>query len=95
MSIFSFKDKKLENLYYHGSYKGVKGVPDDVKDKIISLLDLLDAATTTRDLNVPGFHPLKGDRRGVYALKITANWRLTFRFLDGKAFDVDREDYHR
>ena len=25
---------------------------------------------------------------------IKANWRITFRFHDGAAYDVDLEDYH-
>lgn len=47
-------------------------------------------------MNLPGyrFHPLKGDRRGVYAVAVSGNWRLTFRFQDDDAWDVDLEDYH-
>ena len=33
------------------------------------------------------------DRRG-YAFHVTANWRLTFKFRDGDAYDLDYEDYH-
>jgi proteic killer suppression protein len=39
-------------------------------------------------------HPLKGNRRGVWAVTVRANWRVTFRFADGDAYDVDLEDYH-
>ncbi|GAB4156549.1 MAG: hypothetical protein Tsb0016_27900 [Sphingomonadales bacterium] len=59
-------------------------------------MDRLDAANQAADMNLPGyrFHPLKGDRRGVYAVAVSGNWRLTFRFQDDDAWDVDLEDYH-
>jgi proteic killer suppression protein len=38
--------------------------------------------------------PLKGDRRGFWAVTVRANWRIVFRFEEGKAFDVDFLDYH-
>ncbi|MGQ0663715.1 MAG: type II toxin-antitoxin system RelE/ParE family toxin [Pseudomonadota bacterium] len=41
-----------------------------------------------------GFHERKGDRRGTYAMKVTGNWRITFRWQDGAAVLVDLEDYH-
>jgi proteic killer suppression protein len=31
---------------------------------------------------------------GEWAITVRANWRVTFRFKDGKASDVDLEDYH-
>jgi proteic killer suppression protein len=35
-------------------------------------------------LDIPGFdfHELKGDRKGTFAVKVTANWRVTFRWDD-------------
>lgn len=46
--------------------------------------------------HLPGFrlHPLKGDQKGVWAVTVRANWRVTFRFVDGGAMDVDYVDYH-
>jgi len=40
------------------------------------------------------FHPLKGERRGTYAVSVSGNWRMTFRFEGEHAVDVDLEDYH-
>ena len=59
-------------------------------------LDYLDAATTISDLDLPGYklHQLKGDRKGVWSIHVSGNWRLTFTFRDGEAFDVALEDYH-
>jgi proteic killer suppression protein len=40
------------------------------------------------------FHPLTGNRRGTYSVTVKANWRVTFRFHEGAAHDVNLEDYH-
>ncbi|MBK5971149.1 type II toxin-antitoxin system RelE/ParE family toxin [Thiorhodovibrio litoralis] len=37
---------------------------------------------------------LKGDRSGQWSVRINAQWRLCFRFLDGDALDVEIVDYH-
>lgn len=39
-------------------------------------------------------HPLSGEIKGKYSIRVTGNWRLTFRFENGDVFDVDLEDYH-
>ena len=41
-----------------------------------------------------GFHPLKGDRKGYWAVSISGNWRVTFKFVQKNADAVDYEDYH-
>ncbi len=41
-----------------------------------------------------GFHSLKGNRKGEYALTVTANYRLTFRFEEGDVSELNLEDYH-
>ena len=53
-------------------------------------------AARPADLNIPGFdfHELKGDRKGTFAVKVTGNWRITFRWDDAGPFAVDLEDYH-
>jgi toxin HigB-1 len=47
-------------------------------------------------MNQPGFafHPLKGNRRGQYAVEVRAQWRLVFEWQDGEAVRVRQEDYH-
>ena len=47
-------------------------------------------------MNRPSFrlHRLKGKLKGFWAVTVRANWRIIFRFKDGKAFDVDLVDYH-
>ena len=47
-------------------------------------------------MDLPGFrlHPLKGDRAGYWAISVSRNWRVVFRFEGGDATDVDLIDYH-
>ena len=47
-------------------------------------------------MNLPGFrlHGLKGPLKGHYAVSVSGNWRMTFRFEDSSAVDVDYLDYH-
>ena len=35
---------------------------------------------------------IRADRRGVHAVTVKANWRMTFRFHDGAAHDVNLEE---
>ena len=39
-------------------------------------------------------HILTGDRKGTWSLRVTRNWRLTFRIEDDEIIDMDLEDYH-
>jgi proteic killer suppression protein len=64
--------------------------------KVRRVLDAIDAAESPRELMLPGFgmHPLKGDRKGTWAIVITKNWRITFKFEGIDVIDVNLEDYH-
>ncbi|HTR01458.1 MAG TPA: type II toxin-antitoxin system RelE/ParE family toxin [Candidatus Acidoferrum sp.] len=91
--IRSFRHKGLERLFRHDD---ARGVPPQFLQRLDRLLDLLDSAERPDDMNLPGcrFHALKGERKGTYAVNVSGNWRLTFRFVDTDAFHVDLEDYH-
>ena len=56
----------------------------------------LDTATIIEDMDIPGFklHPLKGNRKGLWSISVSGNWRITFEYKDGNAFIVNYEDYH-
>ena len=41
-----------------------------------------------------GLHPLKGKLKGLWAVRVSGNWRVVFRFENGNAYDVDLTDYH-
>jgi proteic killer suppression protein len=69
--------------------------PDHVA-RIARLLDDLEAAENPADMDLPGLrlHQLAGNRRGTWSVRVSANWRLSFRFEDGEAVDIDLTDYH-
>ncbi len=60
------------------------------------ILAVLDRGRTPQDMDLPGFqlHALSGNRKGHYAVSVSGNWRVTFRFEGGHAVDVDYVDYH-
>ena len=91
--IKSFCHKGLKQLVESGR---AKGVSLDLESRILKILDYLDAAETVHDMNVAGLrlHELKGDRKGTWSVAVSGNWRITFSFREGDAFDVDLEDYH-
>jgi len=39
-------------------------------------------------------HPLKGKRKGTWAVSVSGNWSITFVFDGADVIDVDYEDYH-
>ena len=47
-------------------------------------------------MNLPGLrlHPLKGQLKGAWAVDVSGNWRVVFRFAGHDAVDVDYVDYH-
>ena len=65
-------------------------------EKIKLILTRLDAAKTAQAMNQPGynFHPLSGELDGFYAVKVSGNYRIIFRFEGENAHDVDYLDYH-
>jgi toxin HigB-1 len=65
-------------------------------DRVRRILQALNAARRPQDMDIPGygFHALKGDLKGRYAIRARGNWRITFAWHDTDAIDVDLEDYH-
>jgi proteic killer suppression protein len=91
--IRSVRHKGLKRLYEDDDPRGV------IVEHLLKLRDILarlDASRIVTDMDVPGFrlHPLKGERKGFWAVTVRANWRVIFRFADHDAFDVDYVDYH-
>ena len=64
--------------------------------RISEILTVLAAASRPSDADLPGYrlHSLTGNRRGYWSIRVSANWRITFRFESGEAVDIDLEDYH-
>jgi proteic killer suppression protein len=47
-------------------------------------------------MSLPGLalHELRGTRKGVWAVRVSGNWRVTFTWTGKDAHDVNYEDYH-
>jgi proteic killer suppression protein len=91
--IRSIQHRGLQRFWSRGDASGLR--PDWIS-KIGRLLDALDQARNPQDLALTGagFHPLRGDLKGRYAMTVSRNWRLTFGWDGVDAVDVDLEDYH-
>lgn len=91
--IKSFKHKGLEEFFYTGKKKGIR--PEHA-DKISRILDRLNAANDTLDMNYPGsfLHNLSGNLKGHFSVRVSGNWRIFFQFIEGDAYIVNYGDYH-
>lgn len=91
--IKSFKHKGLAKLFYDGNRKGVQAKH---ADRLEAILDLLDAAETIAVMNFPGsrLHRLQPKQNQIWAVAVSGNWRVIFKFQDGDAHEVDYVDYH-
>lgn len=91
--IKSFRHKGLRRYYETGSTRGIQAKH---AKRLRMQLAALDTAIDVTDLDIPGYelHPLKGNRKGIWAITVNGNWRLTFEFSDGNAYLLDYEDYH-
>jgi len=91
--IKSFKHQGLAEFFNSGSTRGIKAAH---ARKLRMQLAAMDTATVIEDMNIPGYrlHPLKGDRKGLWSITVSGNWRVTFGFTDGNAYIVNYEDYH-
>jgi toxin HigB-1 len=91
--IRGFRHKGLASFFATGSRAGIQ--PQHA-ERLRLILGRLSAATSPRDMVLPGLklHRLGGDRKGIWAVSVSGNWRITFQFAGKDADAVDYEDYH-
>jgi toxin HigB-1 len=91
--IRSFRHKGLEKFFVSGKMSGIR--PDHAK-RLRLILARLSASQRPGDMALPGLrlHPLKGSLVGYFAVDVSGNWRVVFRFDGQNAADVDYMDYH-
>lgn len=91
--IESFQHKGLKAFFNTGIKSGIN--PDHA-EKIDFILATLRTSRSPQDMGLPMFdlHELKGDRKGTWAVSVSGNWRVTFKFEDENAINVNYEDYH-
>ena len=91
--IQSFKHKGLERYFLKGSTSGIQAAHEK---KLRLILGRLHAAAEVKDMDLPGLylHQLKGKYKGRWSVRVSGNWRITFKFDTPDAVDLDYEDYH-
>lgn len=89
----SYRHKGVKQFAETGSKAGIQ--PEHAT-RLRRLLSALDAAAGPSNLNAPSYdlHPLKGEMRGHWAVRVSGNWRLTFAFEGEDAVQIDYQDYH-
>lgn len=91
--IRTIRHRGLKRLYERND---ASKVDPRLLDKVRRVLTALQAAGTPEDMDLPGYvlHPLTGDLRGFWSVRVSGNWRVIFRLEDGHAYDIDLIDYH-
>jgi proteic killer suppression protein len=92
--IKTFADKRTAALF---SGQFVKGLTSDVATRAKRKLDLIDSAASLEFLRVPPgnrLEALKGKRKGQHSVRVNEQWRVCFRWSEGRAYDVEFCDYH-
>ncbi|MBU4287040.1 MAG: type II toxin-antitoxin system RelE/ParE family toxin [Proteobacteria bacterium] len=91
--IKQFKHKGLERFFT----KGIKaGIQPKHAERLRLILGRLNTSTCPKDMSLPGLnlHELSGNRKSIWSVKVSGNWRVTFTFVGEHAELVDYEDYH-
>ena len=92
--IGGFRDKRTRSFAAGQRVKAFDGIAR----KLSAKLDQLDAATSLRDLDLPGnrLEALRGDRKGQYSIRVNDQWRVSFEWPKGAKGPVNVEvvDYH-
>jgi len=90
--IRSCRDKDVQRLLERKFSRRLQSIEKSARVR----LEVLDAAVSLRDLDLPGFRleALKGDRKGQYSIRVNDRYRVCFRWLAGDAHDVEIVDYH-
>ena len=91
--ITSFSHKGLARFYKTGKATGIQAKH---AERLRLILSNLDQAESPGDMDLPGLrlHELKGNRKDVWSVSVSGNWRVTFRFAGRDAEIVNYEDYH-
>jgi toxin HigB-1 len=92
--IKSFADKETEKLFRG---RRTRAVPEQVRERALSKLLVLNAATDVEDLRAPPgnrLEKLRGDREGQWSIRINQQYRVCFSFEGADAYDVEITDYH-
>jgi proteic killer suppression protein len=91
--IRSFRHSGIERFFATGSKAGIQ--PSHAAKLSVQLFQL-NRARSARDMDAAGWdlHPLRGELKHHWSVKVNGNWRLTFKFEAENAILVDYQDHH-
>ena len=91
--IQSFRHKEPQRFFQRGSKAGIQ---TQHEKRLRLILARLDAAREPEDMSLPGLrlHQMTGKMEGFWAVNVSGNWRIIFRFDGQDVYDVDYLDYH-
>ena len=95
--IRSFDDNATRDVFDGKASKVARSIDKTIWPVIRRKLDAVNAAATLDDLRSPPgnrLEALKGDQRGRHSIRVNAQYRITFRFASGDAYEVRCGDYH-
>ena len=94
--IRKFRHKGLRRFFADPRYRDKRGINPDTESRLIVILDALDVIEKAEEMDIAGlyFHKLKGTRKGEYSVRVTGNWRITWKMDGEDVIDVNLEDYH-
>jgi proteic killer suppression protein len=75
----------------------VHALPRHIQALAYRKLLMIDAADTVHSLHAPPgnrLEALQGQRSGQWSIRINAQWRICFHFIEGEALNVEIVDYH-
>jgi len=93
----SFRDETTADLFQERNTRAARRVPRDLWRAVQRKLKLLDAAGRLDELAVPAgnrLERLKGQQAGRHSIRVNDQYRMTFRWESGHAYEVSVEDYH-
>ena len=96
MRIRNVVHKGLRKLIEDDNAAGLQPAVADKLRKIVSFLQEMEHEDALRSIAVWKAHQLTGNRKGVWSLFVTKNWRITFSIDQGEIeiIDLNYEDYH-
>ncbi|MFT5396946.1 MAG: proteic killer suppression protein [Gammaproteobacteria bacterium] len=94
--IKKFRHKGLKRFFEDPRYTDKRGINTAISDRLIVILDALDIIENAEEMDITGlyFHKLKGQRKREFSVRVSGNWRITWRMDGNDAVDLNLEDYH-
>jgi proteic killer suppression protein len=95
--IQSFADETAAHLFSERNTRAARRIPRQLWRVVQRKLKLIDVAGRLDDLTIPSgnrLELLKGNQAGRHSIRVNEQYRITFRWEDGHAYEVRVEDYH-